>query len=184
MHMRGDPRTMQQAPHYDDVVGEVLAFLVERAEEARELGVDEVWVDPGFGFGKTTTHNLRLLARLDRLVATGLPVVVGVSRKRTTGVLTAASDRRAAAPPLPGLDGPPVVDDDTEATPTGDRLEASVTAAVWAASLGAAMVRVHDVGPTVAALDALFDGWEPGAGATVAAGRRGTGPATGGGEPW
>jgi dihydropteroate synthase len=160
MHMQGDPRTMQVEPRYDDVVREVRAFLVQRAEEARALGVDEVWIDPGFGFGKTTAHNLDLLANLDQLTGTGLPVVVGVSRKRSLGILTAASDRRAAAPALPGLAGPPPLHDDLEPTPADDRLEASVTAAVWAVERGAAMVRVHEVRPTVAALRAMADGWE------------------------
>jgi dihydropteroate synthase len=160
MHMQGDPRSMQADPRYDDVVGEVRAFLVERAEEARSLGVDEVWVDPGIGFGKTTAHNLDLLANLDRLTATGLPVVVGVSRKRTTGLLTAASDRRAAAPALPGLAGPPPLDEHLAPSEPDDRLEASVTAAVWAAERGVSMVRVHDVAPTVAALRARDEGWE------------------------
>jgi dihydropteroate synthase len=160
MHMQGDPRTMQVEPRYDDVVREVRGFLVQRAEEARALGVDEVWIDPGFGFGKTTAHNLDLLANLDQLTATGLPVVVGVSRKRSLGILTAPSDRRAAAPALPGLAGPPPLPDDLDPTLATDRLEASVTAAVWAVERGAAMVRVHDVRPTVAALRAMADGWE------------------------
>jgi len=123
MHMRGDPRTMQKAPVYDDVVADVRAFLVERAESA---GVDEVWIDPGIGFGKSLEHNLALLARLADLVATGFPVVVGTSRKAFLGRLTGGA-------------GP------------DDRLEASVATAAWAMAQGAAMVRVHDVAPTVAA---------------------------------
>ena len=123
MHMQGDPRTMQQAPAYDDVVGEVTAFLVERAEAA---GVDEVWIDPGIGFGKTMEHNLALLAHLDHLVATGFPVVVGTSRKSFLGRLTGGAEPE-------------------------DRVEASVATAAWALSQGATMVRVHDVAPTVAA---------------------------------
>ena len=75
MHMLGDPRTMQDDPTYGDVVAEVRAFLVERAEQAVAGGVDEVWIDPGFGFGKTVAHNLALLAGLDTLVATGFPVL-------------------------------------------------------------------------------------------------------------
>jgi dihydropteroate synthase len=160
MHLPGDPRTMQDDPRYHDVVREVRTYLLAKAEEARALGVDEVWVDPGFGFGKTTAHNLDLLANLDEITGAGLPVVVGLSRKRTMGVLTAASDRRAAIPPLPGLDGPPTLDDDLVPTPVDDRVEASVTAAVWAVARGAAMVRVHDVAPTVAALRARAEGWE------------------------
>jgi dihydropteroate synthase len=123
MHMQGDPRTMQQAPAYDDVVAEVRAFLVERADAA---GANEVWIDPGIGFGKTVEHNLSLLRHLDRLVSTGYPVLVGTSRKGFLGRLT----------------------DDA---PADDRLEASVATAAWALARGASMVRVHDVAPTVAA---------------------------------
>jgi dihydropteroate synthase len=148
MHMQGDPTTMQMAPTYGDVVAEVRDFLVGRAEEAVALGVDEVWIDPGFGFGKSVAHNLALLAHLDALVATGYPVSVGLSRKWFLGRLLAASDARAAAPPLPGLEppigAPPPV-------PADDRLEASVATAVWALSRGARMVRVHDVAPTARA---------------------------------
>ena len=125
--MQGDPRTMQQAPAYVDVVAEVTAFLVERAEAA---GVDEVWIDPGIGFGKTMEHNLALLAHLDQLVATGFPVVVGTSRKSFLGRLTGGAG-------------------------TEDRVEASVATAAWALSQGAGMVRVHDVAPTVAAVRLL-----------------------------
>ncbi len=125
MHMRGEPRTMQEAPVYDDVVDEVRAFLVGRAEHARAAGVEEVWIDPGIGFGKTAGHNLALLRHLSDLVATGFPVLVGASRKSFLGQLTGAD--------------------------VDDRLEASLAAAVWAMSQGAAMVRVHDVRPTVEA---------------------------------
>ena len=125
MHMRGEPRTMQEAPVYDDVVDEVRAFLVARAEQARAAGVEEVWIDPGIGFGKTVGHNLTLLRHLSDLVATGFPVLVGASRKSFLGRLTGAD--------------------------VDDRLEASLAAAVWAMSQGAAMVRVHDVRPTVEA---------------------------------
>jgi dihydropteroate synthase len=124
MHMQGDPRTMQQEPTYDDVVAEVRQFLVERAEAA--AGLDEVWIDPGIGFGKTMEHNLALLAHLDTLVATGYPVVVGTSRKSFLGRLTGNAEPH-------------------------DRVEASVATAAWALAQGAAMVRVHDVAPTVAA---------------------------------
>ena len=123
MHMQGEPQTMQDAPSYDDVVAEVKAFLLQRAQAA---GVDEVWIDPGIGFGKTMEHNLTLLAHLDDLVATGYPVVVGTSRKAFLGRLTGGA-------------------------PAHDRAEASVATAAWAMSRGAAMVRVHDVAPTVAA---------------------------------
>jgi len=123
MHMQGDPRTMQQAPAYGDVVAEVRAFLVERAGAA---GTSEVWIDPGIGFGKTTEHNLSLLRHLDQLVATGYPVLVGTSRKGFLGRLTGDA-------------------------PATDRLEASVATAAWALASGASMVRVHDVAPTVEA---------------------------------
>ena len=126
MHMRGEPATMQDDPRYVDVVTEVRDLLVARAGEAAEAGVGEVWIDPGIGFGKDDGHNLELLGRLDELVATGLPVVVGTSRKGFLGRLTGG-----AVP--------------------ADRLEASVATAVWALSQGAGMVRVHDVAATVAA---------------------------------
>jgi dihydropteroate synthase len=127
MHMQGDPRTMQVDPRYDDVVGEIRTFLVDRAERALEAGVPEVWIDPGIGFGKRTDHNLALLRRLDALVATGHPVLVGTSRKGFLGQLTG--------------DVPPE-----------DRLEASLATAVVAAARGARMVRAHDVLPTVHAM--------------------------------
>ena len=130
MHMQGSPATMQADPRYDDVVAEVVAFLRERVVRAREAGVEEVWVDPGIGFGKTLEHNLALLRHLERLVADGAPVVVGTSRKGSLGQLTGGA-------------------------PVDDRLEASVATAVWAVEQGAAMVRVHDVAPTVAALRLL-----------------------------
>ena len=130
MHMRGDPRTMQQAPGYDDVVAEVRQFLVDRATAARAAGVDEVWIDPGIGFGKTMEHNLVLLRHLADLVDTGFPVVVGTSRKSFLGRLTGGA-------------------------PVDDRLEASVATAAWAVEQGAAMVRVHDVRETVAAVRLL-----------------------------
>ena len=129
MHMQGEPRTMQQAPAYDDVVAEVRTFLVERAERARTAGVDEVWVDPGIGFGKTAEHNLVLLRHLGALVATGIPVMVGASRKSFLGRLTG--------------------------TEVDDRVEASLAAAVWALSQGVGMVRVHDVRPTAQAVRLL-----------------------------
>jgi dihydropteroate synthase len=133
MHMLGDPRTMQVDPTYDDVVEDVCAFLVERADAAVAAGVEEVWIDPGIGFGKTSKHNLSLLKHLDVLVSTGFPVVIGTSRKRFLGGLLAAADR-----PKPLV--PVAVD---------DRVEGSVASAVWAMVQGARMVRVHDVRATV-----------------------------------
>jgi dihydropteroate synthase len=131
MHRKGTPSTMQDDPRYDDVVAEVAAMLAERAAQASAAGVDEVWVDPGIGFGKTLEHNLALLASLDALVALGRPVVVGTSRKSFLGVLA----RRP--------DGTPA--------PVGERLPGSLATATWAMLQGAHMVRVHDVAATVQA---------------------------------
>jgi len=133
MHMLGDPRTMQANPTYDDVVADVREFLVSRAGAARAAGVEEVWIDPGIGFGKTTAHNLALLRHLDVLVSTGFPVLIGTSRKRFLGELLAAADR----PNSP------------ETVASDDRLEGSLGTAVWAMVQGARMVRVHDVRATV-----------------------------------
>jgi dihydropteroate synthase len=132
MHRKGDPRTMQVAPAYDDVVAEVASYLVERAVAARDAGVGEVWIDPGIGFGKLARHNLLLLRRLDALVATGFPVVVGTSRKSFLGTLAGGA--------LPD-----------------DRLEGSLATAVLAMAQGAAMVRVHDVAATVHAARLVGD---------------------------
>jgi dihydropteroate synthase len=130
MHMQGEPRTMQAAPHYDDVVSDVLALLEERIAFAVEHGIREerICVDPGIGFGKTPDHNLELLRRLDELGSLGRPVLVGVSRKSTFGkVLGDARSTRASLP-------------------------ASLAAAVAAFERGAAMIRAHDVQETVDAL--------------------------------
>jgi dihydropteroate synthase len=130
MHMRGEPRTMQVEPHYDDVASEVAAFLEERLKFAVAAGVDEerVALDPGIGFGKTLQHNFELVRRLDVLVSLGRPVVVGFSRKRSLGRVLG----------------------DPEAT-TGS-LAASVAAAVAAYERGATILRVHDVREHVEAL--------------------------------
>jgi len=108
-------------------VAEVADFLAERAATATAAGVGEVWVDPGFGFGKTLDHNLSLLRHLDVLTRAGVPVLVGTSRKSGLGRLLAASD---------GVDGTVAVE---------DRLEASIATEVVAAHLGAQMIRAHDV---------------------------------------
>jgi len=150
MHMLGDPRTMQVEPRYDDVVDDVRDFLVARATEATKAGVDEVWIDPGFGFGKNLDHNLALLADLDVFVATGFPVLVGLSRKSFLGRLLAMSDSAAAAPALPGF-GPAVASEVTPAAPD-DRIEGSLATAVYALDQGAQMVRVHEVAATVQAV--------------------------------
>ncbi len=121
MHMRGEPRTMQQNPRYDDVVVEVADFLVERAGRAQDAGIDpdRIIVDPGIGFGKTADHNLELLVRLPELVErVGRPVLVGASRKSFIG---AAVD-----------------------LPVGERDDSSLATVVWAFDRGATMVRVHD----------------------------------------
>ena len=129
MHMLGEPRTMQREPRYGDVVGEVKAFLEERLAFAVSEGVPEqnVWLDPGIGFGKTVEHNLELLRRLDELVALGRPVVVGSSRKSFLGVLTGGRDE-------------------------GERLPGTIATNVLALERGASVFRVHDVAPVVDAL--------------------------------
>ena len=132
MHRKGDPKTMQGQAHYDDVVGEVCRDLAMAAARGQRAGVAEIWLDPGIGFGKTSTHNLALLAHLDSIVALGFPVCVGASRKRFLGELLAASD---------GVDH---VDSD-------DRREGSLAATTTAIIAGATMVRVHDVRMTVQA---------------------------------
>ena len=130
MHAQGEPATMQDAPSYRDVVAEVRDDLVARADAARAAGVPQVWIDPGIGFGKTAAHNLELLARLEELVATGYPVLVGTSRKGFLGELLGRSDGGGKVP-------------------TDDRLEGSLATATWAMACGARMVRVHDVRATV-----------------------------------
>ena len=124
MHMRGEPRTMQDAPDYDDVVGEVHRFLAERLFACQMAGIDKkkILIDPGFGFGKTLEHNLALLRALERFPELG-PVMVGLSRKASIGILT-------------GHDNP------------ADRAAGSAAAALIAVQRGAAIVRVHDVAIT------------------------------------
>jgi dihydropteroate synthase len=132
MHMRGEPRTMQDDPVYDDVVSDVKRFLEERLAFAVAAGVDEqlICVDPGIGFGKTVAHNFELLRRLDELAALGRPVLVGVSRKSSLGRIM--GDPRA----------------------TTGTTAASVGAAVAAYERGATILRVHDVREHVEALTA------------------------------
>ncbi|MGY1409777.1 MULTISPECIES: dihydropteroate synthase [unclassified Luteimonas] len=129
MHMLGEPRSMQDAPDYDDVVGEVHRFLAERIFVAEMAGIPKkrIVVDPGFGFGKTTGQNLQLLARLERFLELGVPVLAGLSRKRTIGELTGRELPR-------------------------ERVHGSVAAHLVAAQRGARIVRVHDVAATVDAL--------------------------------
>ena len=129
MHMLGEPRSMQQAPRYDDVVGEVHRFLAERIFAAEMAGIAKkrIVIDPGFGFGKDTTHNLALLAQLERFGDLGVPVLAGLSRKRTIGELTGRGIPR-------------------------ERVHGSVAAHLIAAQRGARLLRVHDVAATVDAL--------------------------------
>jgi dihydropteroate synthase len=148
MHMQGEPRTMQRDPHYDDVVGEVRGFLLERARRALDAGVDEVWVDPGIGFGKTPAHNLTLLHHLDELARAAADegcagVVVGTSRKRFLGLLAAA----AAGAGDGGRGGK--AGGATEPAPMEERVEGSLATAAAALVAGAGMLRVHDVSATV-----------------------------------
>lgn len=146
MHMQGEPGSMQSRPVYADVVGEVRDFLVERANLAKAAGVADVWIDPGFGFGKTLDHNMALLANLDQFVRTGVPVAVGLSRKSMFGTLLGRSD---------GNDEPALAD---------DRVEGSVGAATFAMMLGASMIRVHDVKATAQAVSVVSGGDEFAAG--------------------
>jgi len=126
MHMRGEPRTMQEEPRYDDVAVEVASFLEERLAFAVAQGIreDRICLDPGIGFGKTLAHNLELVRRLDVLIGLGRPVLVGISRKSSLRTLTGSDEL----------------------------LGASVAAAVAAFERGATILRVHDVRPTVDAL--------------------------------
>jgi len=130
MHMQGDPRTMQQDPRYDDVAQDVMAFMMDRVAAVAAAGVsgERIWLDPGIGFGKRPEHNLELLRHLDRLVATGFPVLLGVSRKRFIRSI------------------------DETAVGADDRLGGSLAGALWGAAQGVAAVRVHDVRETVQAL--------------------------------
>jgi dihydropteroate synthase len=128
MHMQGTPQTMQDNPHYVDVVEEVVAFLSERVAHCQHAGIvsNRLLIDPGFGFGKTRAHNITLIQQLDGLTQLGLPILVGLSRKSVLGQVTG---------------------NDVDA-----RLHASVAAAVVSVMKGAHVVRVHDVKATVEAL--------------------------------
>ncbi|MDQ2621692.1 MAG: dihydropteroate synthase [Actinomycetota bacterium] len=122
MHMLGTPRTMQQDPRYDDVVAEILEFLAGKVGMAEQMGIarDRIWIDPGIGFGKTVTHNLELLASVDRFAATGQRVLIGPSRKTFISRLD-------------------------DGAPEGDRAGGTIAACLAAFEGGAGMVRVHDV---------------------------------------
>lgn len=129
MHMQGEPRTMQQEPDYRNVVEDVFGFLADRIASCEAAGLprERIVADPGFGFGKTLAHNLELMRNLPRLLELGSPILVGVSRKSMIGTL------------LGGV-------------PAEQRVNGSIAAASVAAFLGARLLRVHDVGPTVEAL--------------------------------
>lgn len=128
MHMQGEPGTMQQAPRYDDVAGDVRQFLAEKVAHCREVGIadERIVLDPGFGFGKSLEHNLTLFRKLDKLTIDTLPMLIGVSRKSMLGALTGR--------------------------PVEQRQAASVAAALIAAQKGAKILRVHDVAATCDAL--------------------------------
>jgi dihydropteroate synthase len=143
MHMQGEPRTMQDAPSYRDVVTEVRGFLARRARACIDAGIaaDRIVLDPGFGFGKSVAHNLDLLRRLHEIAALGFPVLAGVSRKSMIGAMTGSG--------------------------VGDRLAGSVAAALVAVHHGARILRVHDVRETVdavavwwSAIEHAHQGWE------------------------
>jgi dihydropteroate synthase len=131
MHMRGEPRTMQEAPAYEDVVVQIHEFLDARVDACRRAGLADprLLLDPGFGFGKTLSHNLTVLRRLEEVRVDSLPILVGISRKGMIGALTG----RAA----------------------GDRVAGSIAAASIAVAHGAAIVRTHDVRETVDALNVV-----------------------------
>lgn len=132
MHMLGEPRSMQDEPQYDDVVAQVHRFLADRIFSAEMAGIAKkhIVVDVGFGFGKTSAHNLALLAQLERFCDLGVPVLAGISRKRTIGEITGRADPR-------------------------ERVHGSVAAHLIAAQNGAKLLRVHDVAATVDALKVL-----------------------------
>ena len=138
MHMQGEPRTMQDDPHYEDVAGEVADFLAGRVAACVSARVprERIVVDPGFGFGKTASHNVELLANLDQLKSLELPLLVGLSRKNTLGRLTGRS--------------------------VDERMAAGLAAAVLAVERGAHIVRTHDVGATVDALKVTAAVMHPG----------------------
>jgi len=124
MHKKGEPATMQQDPHYDDVLGEVKAFLEERVRAAQAAGIaaQRIVADPGFGFGKTMAHNLELLRRLNEFSSLGVPMLTGLSRKSTLQKITGR--------------------------PVGERLAGSLALALLALQRGATILRVHDVKET------------------------------------
>lgn len=138
MHMQGEPGTMQENPGYQDIPGDILDFLSKRITACRDAGIDDekIVIDPGFGFGKTHEHDVRLLASLDRFQELGMPLLVGLSRKSTLGALTGK---------------------DVE-----ERLPAGIAAAILAVERGAHIVRTHDVDETIDALKIASAVMQPG----------------------
>ena len=138
MHMRGQPATMQDDPRYDDVVNEVRDFLLKRAAAAQQAGVarTQIMLDPGIGFGKTREHNLTLLARLDRFVETGYPVLLGTSRKRFMGSLCTSADGQPSTP--------------------AELVGATCATTALGVAAGVALFRVHDVKPNRQAADVAW----------------------------
>jgi dihydropteroate synthase len=134
MHMQGNPRSMQALPHYEDVVLEVKQFLVEGAEELQAFGMlaDQIWIDPGIGFGKTDEHNFTLLRNVSKLVETGFPVMIGVSRKGFIGRALASEGK---------------------SLPANDRLEGTLALHVAAQLAGVKILRAHDVRASRRAID-------------------------------
>jgi dihydropteroate synthase len=135
MHKQGDPATMQKAPHYDDVVRDVADFLSKRIQACEEAGIrkERIVIDPGFGFGKTVEHNFTLLRELSKIAALGVPVLAGWSRKSSLGALIGR--------------------------PAGERLAASLAAALLALQGGATILRVHDVKETKDVI-AVWQAWK------------------------
>jgi dihydropteroate synthase len=127
MHAKGNPETMQHSPHYADVVDEVYRFLEDCRNRAEKLGVQELYLDPGIGFGKTVDHNLALLRDLGRFLDLGAPILVGISRKSFLADLTRLRRR----------------------TDPMDREEESLAVNIWALAHGASVVRVHEVSPVI-----------------------------------
>lgn len=137
MHMKGTPSDMQDDPYYDDVVSEVFDYLLEATERSRIRGIKEIYIDPGIGFGKTSAHNVALLRALPAFVGSKVPVLVGMSRKRFIGKISAAPGKEPLAP--------------------DERFEGSLAGATWAMACGVAAVRVHDVKATVQAARVVGD---------------------------
>ena len=126
MHIQGTPRTMQTNPHYENVVEEVLGYLLDKAERAEAAGIkrEDIWIDPGIGFGKTVEHNLQLLKELRRFIGFGYAVLIGTSRKSFIGKVLASGDQ-----PLP----------------SDQRLEGTLVTQAWSQIQGARIIRAHDV---------------------------------------